>query len=251
MTDKPKREGRVLPAVVTVDLVIFTVRDDALHVLLIERGKEPFLGSLAIPGGHVRDNETLDEAAGRELSEETQIDSEQLHLEQLHSYGAPGRDPRGRVITVAYLALGPNLPTPMAGTDAKAAYWVPVDSVLSGHNKLAFDHADILGDALERARSKLEYTTVATAFCAEPFTVSELRRVYEVVWGFPLDPSNFRRKVTRAASFIEPTGERRIAETGRPAALYTRGKAQFLSPPLLRSIDATAAQGTTAPPVQQ
>lgn len=233
MLDKtpPGRRHAVLS--VTVDLVIFTVREDRLQVLLVERGKAPFLGRAALPGGYVREGETLDDTALRELREETGLDGRQLHLEQLKSYGDPDRDPRGRVITVAYLALGPDLPLPTAGTDARFARWAAVDAITPG--ELAFDHAVILGDALERARAQLEYTTVAAAFCPEPFSVSELRRVYEVVWGFPLDPSNFRRKVTGADGFLRPTGERRVAETGRPAALYHRGTAKLLYPPLLRS----------------
>ncbi|MEU3764928.1 NUDIX domain-containing protein [Amycolatopsis keratiniphila] len=218
---------------VTVDLVIFTIRANRLQVLLVERGKEPFLGRPALPGGYVRDGETLNDTALRELSEETGLDGRRLHLEQLKTYGDPGRDPRGRVITVAYLALVPNLSAPVAGTDARAAHWTPVDSVDSA--ELAFDHAMILHEALERARSQLEYTTVAAAFCVEPFSISDLRQVYEVVWGFPLDPSNFRRKVTGAENFLVPTGERRIPEIGRPAALYRRGAAQLLFPPLMRS----------------
>jgi 8-oxo-dGTP diphosphatase len=220
---------------VTVDLVIFTVRDGDLQVLLIERGKEPFIGQPALPGGYVRDNETLNEAARRELSEETSIGG-QLHLEQLRTYGDPKRDPRGRVITVAYLALGPDMPAPAAGTDARAARWVPIREALDGGIRLAFDHSVILREALEKARSQLEYTTVAAAFCPEPFSVSDLRHVYEAVWGVPLDPSNFRRKVTRAWQFLEVTGDRRL-QLGRPAALYRRGSAQQLFPPLLRSSD--------------
>jgi 8-oxo-dGTP diphosphatase len=225
------------PAVaVTVDLVIFTVRGGDLQVLLIERGKEPFIGRPALPGGYVRDNETLDEAARRELAEETSIGGQQLHLEQLRTYGDPKRDPRGRVITVAYLALGPDMPAPAAGTDARAARWVPIREALDGGIQLAFDHSAILREALEKARSQLEYTTVAAAFCPEPFSISDLRHVYEAVWGIPLDPSNFRRKVTRAWQFLEATGDRRL-QLGRPAALYRRGSAQQLFPPLLRSSD--------------
>jgi 8-oxo-dGTP diphosphatase len=229
------RPGHASGVAVTVDLVIFTIRADRLHVLLVERGKEPFLGSAALPGGYVRDGEALNDTALRELSEETGLDGRRLHLEQLKTYGDPGRDPRGRVITVAYLALVPNLAAPVAGTDARAASWVPVDSV--DVSELAFDHAMILREALERARSQLEYTTVAAAFCTEPFSVSDLRRVYEVVWGFSLDPSNFRRKVTGAENFLVPTGERRVTEIGRPAALYRRGAARLLFPPLMRSGD--------------
>ncbi|WP_017584154.1 NUDIX hydrolase [Nocardiopsis valliformis] len=222
------------PVSVTVDLVILTVRDGHLNVLLIERGKEPFLGGHALPGGYVRPDEALDGAALRELKEETGLDGHTLHLAQLRAYGEPRRDPRGRVITITYLALGPDLPTPVAGTDAARAAWIPVERALSPDFPLAFDHSTILGEAVEKARAKLEYTTVATSFCTEPFTVSDLRRVYEVIWGTALDPSNFRRKVTRTEGFVEPTGERRAAEAGRPAALYRAGPARVLYPPLLR-----------------
>lgn len=220
---------------VTVDLVIFTVRKDELQVLLIRRGNEPFRGMRALPGGFVRPGESLEGAALRELSEETGVDGRNLHLEQLRAYGAPDRDPRSRVITVAYLALGPDMPVPRAGTDADEADWIPVADALDPAAELAFDHATILREALERARSQLEYTTVATAFCAEPFTIADLRRVYEAVWASALDPSNFRRKVTRAVDFVVPTGEFRSPEIGRPAPLYRHGQAQVLFPPLLRS----------------
>ena len=220
---------------VAVNLAIFTVREDQLQVLLIRRGQEPFLGFPALPGGYVRDGESLDEAARRELQEETGISGHRLHLEQLRAYGDPKRDPRGRVVSVAYLALGPDLPAPTAGTDAREAGWEPVPDVLARENDLAFDHAVILREALERARSQLEYTTVAAAFCPEPFTVTDLRHVYEAIWGHPLDPSNFRRKVTKAERFLEPTGEHRLPYLGRPAALYRRGTARLLYPPLMRA----------------
>lgn len=235
----------VREAAVTVDLVIFTIRQDELQLLLIERGKEPYRGQLALPGGFVRDSETLDQAALRELWEETGLDGRRLHLEQLRTYGDPGRDPRSRIITVAYLALGAGLPAPAAGSDAQAARWEPVSKALSGPAALAFDHSIIVREALERARSQLEYTTVAAAFCPDPFTIGDLRQVYETVWGFPLDPSNFRRKVTRAERFLEPTGEHRLAETGRPAGLYRRGTAQLVHPPLLRSSTRARAHFTT------
>lgn len=239
MTEKGPRVARHSALAVTVDLAIFTVREDELQVLLIERGNAPYQGMLALPGGFVRPSESLDAAALRELSEETGVDGRQLHLEQLQAYGTPDRDPRGRVVTVAYLALGPDLPTPQAGTDAAAAHWMPVAAALGHRAELAFDHATIVRDALERARVQLEYTTVAAAFCPEPFTITDLRRVYEAVWGVGLDPSNFRRKVTRAEGFIVTTGQFRSPEIGRPAPLYRRGASRMLLPPLLRSADFT------------
>ncbi|WP_030568289.1 NUDIX hydrolase [Streptomyces aureocirculatus] len=219
---------------VTVDLAIFTVRGDQLMVLLIERGLEPFDGWPALPGGYVQKSETLREGALRELREEAGIDGSRLHLEQLGAYGDPLRDPRGRVVTIAYLALGPDLPTPVGGTDARRAYWASLSQLVSEAKELAFDHPVILADALEEVRRKLEYTAVATAFCGESFTLSELRAVYEAIWGQRLDPSNFRRKVLNTAGFVQPTGEQRLPPTGRPAALYRRGSAWLLNPPLLR-----------------
>ncbi|MBB6545853.1 8-oxo-dGTP diphosphatase [Nonomuraea rubra] len=219
---------------VAVDLVIFTVRNGRLQVLLIERGNLPYRGEAALPGGFVRDGEALGAAARRELREETGVGGGSLHLEQLHAYGEPGRDPRGRIISIAYLAFGPDLPVPQAGTDASAAHWIPVSSVLDGQITLAFDHEEILRDGLERVRSQIEHTTIAAAFCKEPFTIADLRQIYEAVWGVPLDPSNFRRKVMKTEGFVVPIGERRSPDIGRPAALFRRGLAKTLTPPLTR-----------------
>ncbi|MFI7550256.1 NUDIX hydrolase [Verrucosispora sp. WMMD703] len=227
-------------ALLTVDLVVLTVRDDQLQVVLIERGKDPFRGRLALPGGFVRSNEDIDEAAVRELAEEAGLDGRQLHLEQLRTYATPGRDPRGRVASVAYLALAPDLPIPVAGTDARNARWAPIDSVIDRPNALAFDHDRILADGVERARAKLEYTTLATAFCLPTFTISDLRRVYEVVWSTTIDARNFHRKVVNAENFLAPTGGKRASEVGRPAALYRAGGATVLYPPMLRSSAAHA-----------
>lgn len=218
---------------VTVDLVVLTVRADRLHALLITRGIEPHHGALALPGGFVLPDEDLAAAAVRELREESGVVRSAGHLEQLATYGTPGRDPRGRVVSVAYLALEPDLPTPTAGSDASAAQWVPVEELLRTQGTpgaparpLAFDHAQILADGVERARSKLEYTQLATAFCAPEFTVAELRQVYEAVWGVRLDPRNFHRKVAGTPGFIEPTGAMSEGGRGRPAALFRRASAE-------------------------
>ena len=244
------------PVAVTVDVVTLTIRDGRLQVLLVQRGVPPFQGAWALPGGFVkassgaggaRGGEDLAAAAIRELAEETGQQPGRFHLEQLATYGTPGRDPRMRVISVAYLAFAPELPDPRAGSDAQAAAWVAVASLGLADNaagqrpgatrKLAFDHARILADGLERARSKLEYTPLATAFVTEPFTISELRAVYETVWGEPLHAANFHRKVLSVPGFVESTGE--TSETGGPrggprARLYRRGDARLLHPALLR-----------------
>lgn len=242
----PSRKHQLLR--LAVDLVILTVRENALQVLLIRRGNPPYQGQLALPGGFIREGEDLLAAAMRELAEETALDASRLRLQQLGAYGAPDRDPRGRVVSVAYLAIAPDLPIPVAGSDAASARWEPVESglrqaagarpaatgVARPGRWLAFDHDQILSDAVERARQMLEYTTIATAFCTDQFTIGELRHVYEVIWGMPLDPRNFNRKVTNTEGFAVPTGERRIQETGRPAALYRRGPATTLYPQMLR-----------------
>jgi 8-oxo-dGTP diphosphatase len=220
---------------VTVDLVVLTIRDSRLCVLTVRRGVPPFTGQLALPGGFVLPAEGLGEAAVRELAEETGLNvgsvHPSVHLEQLASYGDPARDPRLRVVTVAYLALAPGLPEPRAGSDAADAGWLPVEAA----DELAFDHDRILADGVERARAKLEYTPLATAFCPAEFTVGELRRVYEIVWGVPLDPRNFHRKVTGTPGLLEPTGAVTAGERGRPAQVYRAGPATSLYPPMLRS----------------
>ncbi|MGH9225676.1 MAG: NUDIX hydrolase [Acidimicrobiales bacterium] len=225
-------------AAVTVDLVVLTVADGELVVVTVRRGVKPYKGRLALPGGFVLAGEDLLDAAVRELREETGLSSVRAHLEQLATYGSPRRDPRGRVVTVAYLALVPEPPTPVAGSDAADAVWVPVDRLLldlDGAERLAFDHQRILGDGVERARAKLEYSPLAAAFCPDDFTIAELRRVYEAVWGTSLDPRNFHRKVTGTPGFVVETGRTTTRDGGRPAQLYRRGDAVLLHPPMLRA----------------
>ena len=221
------------PFAVTVDIALLTIRDGELCALVVRRGEAPYRGRWALPGGFVRPDEDLDEAALRELREETGLSSG-FHLEQLRTYGAPRRDPRMRTVTVAHLALAPGLETPVAGTDAAQAEWHAVDELLSRRPGLAFDHGRILADALERARGKLEYTPLAAAFCPEEFTVGELRRVYETVWGAPLDPRNFHRKASKTPGFLVPTGRSTARDGGRPAQLFRRGPLEVLNPPLTR-----------------
>src|SRR5262245_3387641 len=223
------------PVAVTVDVAVLTLHEGRLHVLLIQRGREPWLGAWALPGGFVRPNETLDEAAARELREETGVDAS-AHLEQLHAYGDPGRDPRMRVVTVAYLAVLPDIPDVSAGTDAARAELVPVDDLLgpTAARRLAFDHELILADAVDRAREQLSSTSLATAFVGPEFTLGRLREVYEAAWGVDLDPGNFRRKVLSTEGFVEPTGRRAPPgpEGGKPAETYRSMARARLNPPL-------------------
>ncbi|MFF2088581.1 NUDIX domain-containing protein [Nocardia sp. NPDC058176] len=218
---------------VTVDLAAITVHDDTLKILLVERGEEPF--GWALPGGHLERGEDLDEAAARELIEETGLDLDRAHLEQLRAYGHPDRDPREHVVTICYLAFVPDAATPVAGDDARAAAWLPVAPILNGRQELAFDHNQIVADAVNRARAKLESTTLATRFCSPEFTVTELRQVYEIIWGQPLDQRNFSRKITGTEAALVPTGQQTTRNGGRPAALYRPGPATTLHPAILRS----------------
>ena len=221
--DPGSYDPRAYPAVaVTVDVVVFTVRGDSLQLLLVRRGEEPHAGDWALPGGFVRPDEDLDGAAARELGEETGVTEEHAYLEQLRSYGSPGRDPRMRVITVAYWAVCADLPAPAGGGDAAFADLVPVSMIESGSIQLAFDHGTIVRDALERLRSKLEYTAVGARFCPPEFTITELRRVYEAAWGTRLDAGNFQRNVRMSGSFerVRPGRAHQGSPGGRPPSLW-------------------------------
>jgi 8-oxo-dGTP diphosphatase len=200
---------------VTVDVVIFSLMDDELKVLLVRRKQWPFADMWALPGGFVRMEESLQTAAARELAEETGVRN--VYMEQLYTFGAPDRDPRTRVITVAYFALVPAeaLEEPQAGTDAAETRWFPMSAL----PKLAFDHAQILDYALERLRYKLEYTVVGFELLPDQFTLPELQHAYELILGEKLDKRNFRRKIL-AADVLEKTGEMKHEGEGRPARLY-------------------------------
>jgi 8-oxo-dGTP diphosphatase len=221
---------------VTVDVVILTMSGGMLHVLLVRRGEDPFEGMWAIPGGFKRPTETLDEAAKRELREETGVDAASL-LAQFGAYGDPGRDPRMNVVTVAYLAVLRDVGAIEAGTDAADAALTPVSDVLNGKLQLAFDHQRIVSDSIERVRVELEASGVATAFVGQTFTMAELRSVYEAIWGVQLDAANFRRSILAEEGWVVPTGRRaRPGSTGgRPAELYRAGRAWGQGGPIHRA----------------
>jgi len=229
---------------VTVDLAIFTIRQGLLSALLVQRAGHPYQGYWALPGGFVHAKESIEQAAHRELAEETGVAKFTGHLEQLRTYGDADRDPRMRVVSVAHVALAPNLPDPRPGGDASGARWWPVEDLDIDETEhadaplLAFDHAQILFDARERVRAKLEYTTLATRFVDEPFTLSDLRRVYSAVWGRAPDLGNFRRKVLGTEGFVVPAQQSGTAagpSGGRPPALYRQGGATVLHPPFMRT----------------
>ena len=220
---------------VTVDVVVLTMSEGMLHVLLVCRGEAPYEGMWAIPGGFKRPTETLDEAAKRELVEETGVDAASL-LMQFGAYGDPGRDPRMNVVTVGYVAVLRDLGAIVGGSDAAAAALLPVTDILNGKVQLAFDHLRIVRDAIERVRIDLEVSGVATAFVGSTFTLAELRAVYEAVWGVHLDAANFRRSMVADEGWVIPTGRRARPGPagGRPAELYRAGRAWSRGGPIHR-----------------
>ncbi|MBI5242728.1 MAG: NUDIX hydrolase [Elusimicrobia bacterium] len=228
---------------VAVDMVIFSVRDGApgaagsqgprgsgvlhsraaLKVLLVRRGVPPFAGRWAIPGGFLKENEGLEEAAKRELREETGVSA--VYLEQLYTFGDPGRDPRGRVLSVGYMALlrpGEGAGVPTAGGDAAEAAWFDAHKPPS----LAFDHSGILDYARQRLRWKLEWTTAGFGLVPKCFTLTELQRVFEAVLGRDIDKRNFRRKVL-GLGVLRATKETRREGLARPARVFEFLPARF------------------------
>lgn len=198
----------------SVDVVIFSLRHGALHVLLIRRAAPPYKGKWAIPGGFVESGESLEEAARRELQEETHLSD--VYVEQLYTFGDPKRDPRGRVVTVAYFALVPEDVLARAGDDAAEADWHPVGQL----PELAFDHAEIMHYAQQRLRYKLEYTSVGFELLPNEFTLTDLQTAYEIVLGEQLDKRNFRRRILEAEILAETNRYRAGEGQGRPARLY-------------------------------
>lgn len=199
---------------VSVDVLIFTIEDNQLKLVLVKRAYEPFKDSWAIPGGFVRIDESVDEAARRELSEETGV--KDVYLEQLYTFGDPKRDPRARVITVAYFALAPreNLKLASSG-DAEEVGLFSVSQLPA----LAFDHQKIVSLGLERLRAKMSYSNIAFGLLPNKFRLSQLQQVYEVILGHPLDKRNFRKKID-SLGLLEATGEKELEGAHRPAMLY-------------------------------
>jgi ADP-ribose pyrophosphatase YjhB (NUDIX family) len=199
---------------ITVDLVIFTVNEDQLKVLLLKRAEAPFSGHWSLPGGFLLVGESLEAAARRVLQEKTGV--EQVYLEQLYTFGKPNRDPRARVITVAYFALIPwsNLDQPESKKviDLK---WSAVDQI----PRLAFDHTEILQCAVQRLRAKVTYSNIVYGLMPEHFRLSELQRMYEIILNDKLDKRNFRKRMF-ASGLLHETGQKHLNGAHRPAMLY-------------------------------
>lgn len=209
--------ANLLPAerpALAVDTALFSILDGQLQCLLIRRGTPPFVGAYALPGGFVLPNESLEEAAFRELQEESNVRN--VYLEQLYTFGDPERDPRGRVVSVAYYALiDAARQTLRASTDAAEARWFPVSRLPA----LAFDHARIVKLALDRLRGRANYTTVAFQLMPRAFTIEELHRVYSIIMGRPLDRRNFRKKIVSLGILVD-TGKVTAGRRSRPGRLY-------------------------------
>ncbi len=199
---------------VTVDVVIFALVGEDLQVLLVKRQESPFKGMWAVPGAFVRMAESLEDAAARALRDETGI--QDVYMEQLFTFGEPNRDPRTRVITIAYFALVPYTDVLLEDlADTAVTAWHSVFAL----PQLAFDHATILEYALQRLRYKLEYTSVGFQLLPDEFTLTELQKAYEIILEEQLDKRNFRRKIL-SAEILEETGNKKQDGEGRPAKLY-------------------------------
>ena len=207
---------------VAVDVLLFTIESGQLQVLLVQRGEEPFKDQWCLPGGFVKMKESLDEAAVRELEEESGVKN--VYLEQLYTFGSPKRDPRTRVISVTYMALTTRFRwTLRASGDVYQAEFFPITDL----PKLAFDHQDIFLYGLERLRSKLGYTNISFGLLPDQFTLTDLQKVYEVILNKSLDKRNFRKKML-SIGLLLPVGVKSSGGAHRPAELYRFKKKEIV-----------------------
>lgn len=231
MVSDMARSGAISPAfAVSADTVLVAVPDGELLTFVRRRGAAPYSGRWELPGGAVQPSEDLAAAARRALTEVVGSERRLAHLEQIGAYGSPRRDPRGPVLSVAFLALV--RPEAVSDGDEGDGRWMPVDDLLARTRTVAFDHAAILRDGLVRLRSAMQSSTLAAGLCERDFTVGELRRVYETVWGADLDARNFHRKVTGTPGLLVATRKLTTRHGGRPARLYRTGSVTRLDPPI-------------------
>ena len=223
------------PAIaLVVDVVLFAVDQGVLVVLLVERRRAPDSGRWAVPGAVLEPDEELTTAAARAVEARTGILEPFDRAEQLAVFDAPDRDPRTRVVSSTVLAVAPNALPPAGGALASGRWWPVEDMGTDEGPVMAFDHLDIVSTGVERLRARLGHSDLATALVDEPFTIGDLRRVYEAAWGVELEPANFRRKVLATAGLVAQTAGTRVVGTGRPAELYVRGAGAVLHPPIPR-----------------
>lgn len=207
---KPLEESAV-----TVDVLIFTVEHDQLKVLLVKRGNEPFKGKWAVPGGFIQKGESLDDAALRVSREKTGV--KDLYFEQLYTFGSPKRDPRSRIVTVAYFALIPSQKLQkIKSRSVQETAWYPIKSAPT----LAFDHKEILTYAISRLKTKASYSSIGSALLPRMFRLSELQNIYEIILDQPLDKRNFRKRMM-SFNILKATGKKDLDGAHRPAMLYT------------------------------
>lgn len=205
----------------SVDAVVFGYEAGKISVLFIKRKYEPFKGNWAIPGGFILENETLEEAVQRELGEETGLQIN--YLEQLYTFGNPQRDPRGRVISIAYFALvKPNAFKIEASTDAEEVQWFSLNEL----PELAFDHSEILQMAIERLRGKITYEPIGFELLDEKFPFSDLEKLYTTLLGRAIDRRNFRKKINHL-NILDELDEKISKGSGRPASLFQFNKERY------------------------
>jgi 8-oxo-dGTP diphosphatase len=199
---------------VAVDAVVFSIINEDLKVLLIKRNKAPFKGKLALPGGLLEPNEALEEAVKRELAEETNVSHVFLH--QFGAYGDINRDPRGRIVSIAFIALVSPEQKLISTKDARAAEWHPIDDL----QDMAFDHRKVIEDSLEELKFEMQTTNIANQILSKEFTLSELQHLYEIVLKIPLDKRNFRRRI-KEMDILKKISGARLEGAHRPAQLYS------------------------------
>ena len=226
---------------ISMEIVLFSINSEKLHVLLSKRVTPPFLDFWTIPNGILRMDigergEDPDRTVPSKLKETTGLADDIKYFEQLKTYAAPDRDPREqRVISIAYLGIGAGLVDSYERKSSGQYMFIPVDEIINSSEKtMAFDHYNIFLDSIKRLKAKIGYSPIATHFCSEEFTIRELRRVYEIIWDTTLDPGNFQKKVLSSPDFLVRKDKNAESSTtgGRPAKLYSASTEALLGNPI-------------------